>query len=484
MSDDVLQNIYFSDHATTTLERAFFKGKITKLLPGIQTAFVDIGQEKSGFLHISEVDRELAIERISKTTQLDDEPKKRTRTRTAPDISKIFKEGENVLVQVNKEPIYEKGAKLTTCFTLPGRFIVLMPNIPRIGISKKIEDRDERTRLRDLVRSELPEGMGAIIRTTSEGSDAREISKDIKYLLGTWDAIQKKYEKADTAEILHEDLEISLQMVRDHLDDDVDAIITDDKENQNRIYKFIKNTAPEHTHKVTLYEGVTSIFEHFHVEKQIEEALLRRVELKSGGSLIIETTEAMTVVDVNTGKFIGKANMEETIFKNNLEAAEEVVRQLRLRNIGGLIVIDFVDMTSHANKQKLFKFFEKTLKERDKFQSVVLKISEFGIVQMTRKRSGKTLVQQLTETCQTCRGYGFVKSLQTESYDMLRHIKKELKANAKIKELTLQVNPHIFEYITSTEYNAILDLEKTYGVKITIFSQESYATTQYKIEKK
>jgi ribonuclease G len=360
----------------------------------------------------------------------------------------------------------------------------LMPNIPRIGISKKIEDRDERARLRDLVKSALPEGMGAIIRTTSGGSEPHELIKDIKYLLSSWDAIQKKYEKAAVAEMLHEDLEISLQIVRDHLDDDVESIITDDKDNQSKIYKFIKNTAPEYTHKVALYEGVPGIFDHFSIEKQIEEALLRRVELKSGGSLIIETTEAMTVVDVNTCKFIGKTNMEETIFKNNLEAAEEVVRQLRLRNIGGLIVIDFVDMTSHANKQKLFKFFEKTLRERDKFQSVVLKVSEFGIVQMTRKRSGKTLVQQLTEMCTTCRGYGFVKSLQIESYEMLRQIKKDLKANAKIKELTLQVHPKVFEYITATEYNAILDLERTNGVKITIVSQDSYATTQYKIEKK
>ena len=483
-SNDVLQNVYFSDHATTSLERSFFKGKITKLLPGIQTAFVDIGQEKSGFLHISEVDRELAIERISKTTQLDDEPRKKPRVRVAPDISKIFKEGENVLVQVNKEPIYEKGAKLTTCFTLPGRFIVLMPNIPRIGISKKIEDRDERTRLRDLVKAALPEGMGAIIRTTSDGADAQQITKDIKYLLNTWDTIQSRYEKASTAELLHEDLELSLQIVRDHLDDDVEAIITDDKDNQNKIYKFIKTTAPEYANKVVIYDGVPGIFEHFRVEKQIEDALHKRVELKSGGSLIIETTEAMTVIDVNTGKFIGKANMEETIFKNNHEAAEEVVRQLRLRNIGGLIVIDFVDMTSSVNKQKLFKFFEKTLREQDKFQSVVLKISEFGIVQMTRKRSGKTLVQQLTETCCACKGYGFIKSLQIESYEMLRQIKKDLKANAKIKMLTLHVNPKVFEYITSSEYNAILDLEKTHNAKITIFSQDSYATTQYKIEKK
>ncbi|HZW61218.1 MAG TPA: Rne/Rng family ribonuclease, partial [Candidatus Babeliales bacterium] len=409
--DNDLQNIYFSAPTTEALERAFFKGVITKVLPGIQTAFVDIGQEKAGFLHISEIDHELALQRISDSLQLDDEaPPKPSKPRQAMDIKKIFNEGEAVLVQVSKEPIYEKGAKLTTCFTLPGRFIVLMPNIPRIGVSKKIENREERIRLKEIVQAHLPKGMGAIIRTTSEGRSAAHLTKDIDYLVDTWNSIQKKFASAKTTEKIHEDLELSLQVVRDYLDDDVEAIVVDDKDTQNKIYRFIKNIAPEHSHQIALYDGAKPIFDHFNITKQIEETLEKRVDLKSGGSLIIESTEAMTVIDVNTGRFIGKSNLEDTILKTNLEAAKEVVRQLRLRNIGGLIVIDFIDMASSANRHKLFTVFEKTLRERDKFQSVVLKISEFGLVQMTRKRSGKTLVQELTDDCPTCEGSGFVKS--------------------------------------------------------------------------
>ncbi len=481
--DGELQNIYYSGHAQETLERAFFKGIILKVLPGIQTAFVDIGQEKAGFLHISEVDRELAIHRISEFTDEENEnlPKKRTQKL---DIGKIFKEREPVLVQVSKEPIYEKGAKLTTCFTLPGRFIVLMPNIPRLGVSKKIADRDERARLKEIVRNNLPEGMGAIIRTTSEGRGEKEIIKDLNFLLDTWNTIQKRFKSAQPKEKIYEDLALSLQIIRDQLDDDVEAVITDDKENQERIYKFVKAIAPEYSHKIKLYTGQANIFDHYDIERQLEEALEKKVELKSGGSLIIETTEAMTVVDVNTGKFVGKKNMEETILQTNMEAAEEIVRQLKLRNIGGLIVIDFIDMGVHANRQKLFRFFEKLLRERDKFQSVVLKLSEFGLVQMTRKRSGKTLIQQLTDTCPVCDGYGFVKSAQAESYAVLRDFKTDLSKIKHIKQVILAVHPAVFNYITSQEYNAILRLEKEFDVKITLLSESAYQIHEYRIEKK
>ncbi len=482
--DGDLQSIHFSSHATQTLERTFFKGLVTKVLPGIQTAFVDIGQEKAGFLHISEIDRELAIQKFSQQAQLD-EPDRPVapRSRQAPDISKILREGEPILVQVSKEPVYEKGPKLSTCFTLPGRFIVLMPNIPRIGVSKKIEDRDERHRLKEIVRAQLPEGMGAIIRTTSEERTAHDISQDIAFLVKTWTKIEQDFKKADLKTKLYEDIDLPLQIVRDHLDSNVEAIIIDNKDLQRNVYQFVKTTAPEFTHLVKLYKGITCIFEHYGIEKQIEASLDKKVHLKSGGSLIIESAEAMTVVDVNTGKFTGKNNLEETILKTNLEAAEEIVRQLRLRNIGGLIVIDFIDMAIAANRQKLFRTFEKFLKERDKFQSVVLKLSEFGLVQMTRKRSGKTLVQQLTETCQTCRGSGFIKSLQTESFMLLRKIKKELKTHVGAN-VTIQLHPRIFEYITNTEYNAILQLEKEYGGKITLLTANDFAVNQYKIEKK
>lgn len=485
-SDNLLQNIYFTGHTENPLERAFFKGIVTKVLPGIQTAFVDIGQEKAGFLHISEIDRDLAIAKISKQAQLDDD-EETVRPRIARqniDISKIFKEGDHILVQVSKEPVYEKGAKLSTCFTLPGRFIVLMPNIPRIGVSKKIEDRDERTRLKKIVEQHLPEGMGAIIRTTSDERQEQEIAKDISFLLETWNLIQDKFKKAEPKEKIYQDIELPLQIVRDNLDDDVQEVITDNKDGLNKIYKFVKSIAPEYSQRIKLYEGPSPIFDFFGIEKQIEAALEKKVPLKSGGSLIIETTEAMTVVDVNTGKFTGKKNLEETILTTNLEAAQEVVRQLRLRNIGGLIVIDFIDMTSGANKQKLFRFFEKTLRERDKFQSVVLKISEFGLVQMTRKRSGITLLQQMMQKCVTCKGLGYVKSLETECHEILRNLKEKLKALKTNAQVAIRINEEIFNHLTSIEYNAILSIERQYQCKITLVSDKNLSVNQYKIEKK
>jgi ribonuclease G len=487
LRDGELQNIYFSSPVTETLERSYFKGIVSKVLPGIQTAFVDIGQQKAGFLHISEIDRELALQRMSSTVEIEDlttEGKMTQEVALKPvmDVSKILREGEAILVQASKEPVYEKGAKLTTCFTIPGRFLVLMPNIPRIAISKKIEEREERARLKELLLKNLPDGMGAIIRTTSEEKKDAEILRDLKYLLNIWDTIQKQYQKAKPTEKIYEDLPIALRIVRDHLDEDVEDVIVDNKTTQAEVYKFVKTIAPEYAQRVKYYAGPQELFDRFNVNKQLEEALDQKVNLKSGGSIIVEQTQAMTVIDVNTGKFIGKADLEETILKTNLEAAEEVVRQLRLRNIGGLIVIDFIDMAVPAHRQKLLKFLERMLKERDKFQSVVLKVSEFGLIQMTRKRSGKTLLQELMEGCPTCRGLGVIRSLQTQSYSILYKIKESLNKHKDKRTLTLLLNPEIFQYMTTVEYNVILDLEKEYNAKITLMSNEELGLREFHIE--
>lgn len=481
--DGVLENMYYASPADQTLERAYYKGTVAKVLPGIQTAFVDIGQERAGFLHISEIDRELAIQKISETLQLDeDEPIKRV-PRQKLDIANILNEGDSILVQVSKEPVYEKGAKLTTCFTLPGRYLVLMPNIPRIGISKKIEAREERHRLRDIVQANLPEGMGAIIRTTSEDRKEADLIKDINYLVQTWNMIQKNYASAQPKERLYEDLPLTLQIVRDHLDEGVEAVICDNKESQKTLHNFVKMTAPELTHLIKQYRGKTDLFEFYGIEKQIKEALDKKVHLKSGGSLIIETTEAMTVIDVNTGRFTGKKNLEDTIFKTNMEAAEEVARQLRLRNIGGLIVIDFIDMALAGNRSKVFRFFEKILRERDKFQSVVLKISEFGLVQMTRKRSGKTLQQLLTDTCTSCHGLGFIRSVQADAYEVLRDITTQMQNHSPQAVCTIELHPEVFDYISKTEYNAVLALEKEFSTKITLSVNNRIARGEYHLEK-
>ncbi|HBS47618.1 TPA: Rne/Rng family ribonuclease [Candidatus Dependentiae bacterium] len=487
LRDKKLQDIYLDSGNKIELERCFFKGKVAKILPGIQTAFVDIGQEKAGFLHITEVDRALAVEKtieFNKEANFDsnaDEIERKIKKEM--DISKIFSENEDILVQVSKEPIYGKGAKLTTCFTLPGRLIVLMPNIPQIGISKKIENKVERQRLREILIKNLPKGMGVVIRTTAENRDEKEIKKDLAFLISIWKSIIKKFKKAAVGDKVFEDLPITLRVIRDHLDNDVEAVLTDNLEDQKRLYRFVRDTTTEHAYKIKFYDGESPLFEIFDVEKQIEKALQKKVLLKSGGSLIIETTEAMSVVDVNTGRFIGKNNLEDTIFKTNIEAAEEIVTQLRLRNIGGLIVIDFIDMSNSSNRQKLSKFFEKTLKEMDKFQTVALKISEFGLVQMTRKRSGKTLVQQLTKVCECCNSYGFVKSTQTISYEVLQLFKDSVKRENHHGTATLVTSPVVFDYLTEKEYKSILKLEKEINCKIILESNDNFEGSLFKIEK-
>ena len=468
-----LQDIFFDTKSKEDLERCYFKGRISKVLPGIQTAFVDIGQTKAGFLHITEVDRSLATEKIVESLQLeDDEPLSRKEFKSSLDISKIFTEGEDVLVQVIKEPIYDKGAKLTTCFTLPGRFVVLMPNIPQIGVSKKIEDRDERTRLKDLLVANLEEGMGAIARTTALGRTESDIQKDISVLMSTWKTLNKKFAKAKPGEKIHEDLPLTLRAVRDHLDEDIDVVITDDKKDQEKLHAMVKNLTPELASKVRFYQGPPALFERFGVDEQIEKALQKKVHLKCGGSLIIESTEAMTVIDVNTGRFTGGSKMEDTILKTNLEAADEIVTQLRLRNIGGLIVIDFIDMSTSANRQKLSRFLEKELKERDKYQSVTLKVSEFGIVQMTRKRTGKTLSAQLTHQCHTCHGIGREMSIQSIGFEVLHEFTAEVRRKNLKESQVLAVSHQVFDHLIHHEYKSILELEKSLGIKIVLESNE------------
>ncbi|MFC1894432.1 Rne/Rng family ribonuclease [Candidatus Dependentiae bacterium] len=483
LDNNKLQDIYFDTHTKIDLERCFFRSKISKVLPGIQTAFVDIGQKKSGFLHISEVDRALAKEKTAEFLQVDDTTKLERKVKNAISIEKIFSAGDEILVQVIKEPVYEKGAKLTTCFTLPGKFLVLMPNIPQIGISKKIEDRKERIRLKEILQKNLSPKMGAIIRTTSEGRSEKDIKKDLAFLMSVWKSIIKKFKKSKFGDKIHEDLPIALRAIRDHLDDDVEVVVIDDAQDQKLIHKFVKNYTPEHSHKIKLYNPPPCLFEKYEIDKQLNKSLEKKVLLKSGGTLIIETTEAMTVIDVNTGRFTGKKNLEETILKTNLEAAGEIVDQLRLRNIGGLIVIDFIDMANLNNRQKLSKYLEKTLKERDKFQSVTLKPSEFGLVQMTRKRSGKTLVQQLTNTCPTCHSYGFIKSDSTTSFDVLRNFKNEVLKKAIKGTISLIVSSEVFNYLVKNEYQSLLKLEKQLKCKIVLESNKNLNLMQFKIEK-
>ena len=356
-----------------------------------------------------------------------------------------------------------------------------MPNVPQIGISKKIEDRDERARLREIITSKLPDGMGAIIRTTAEGRPEKDITRDLAFLLTTWKTILKRFKKAKVGEKIHEDLPTTLRAIREHLDEDVETVLVETEEVKKSVQTFVKQFMPELASKIELYTKPTPLFDTYNVNKQIEESLQKKVILKSGGSLIIETTEAMTVIDVNTGRYIGKDNLEETILKTNLEAAEEVIRQLRLRNIGGLIVIDFIDMSSQANRLKLSSFLEKTSRERDKLQSVALKVSEFGLVQMTRKRTGKTLMQQLTHACPTCSGSGAIKSTHTISCDVLKQFYYAIKRKSVTGSVILSVSNQMFDHLIHNEFRSLLRLEKLVNCKIILESNERFENHEFEM---
>lgn len=488
LHENKLEDIYFDSDTRIDLERCYFKGTVAKILPGLQTAFVDIGQPKAGFLHISEIDRELAAERVTQAQQLDGEssvPHSARSVKRIMNIETVFREGEAVLVQVIKEPLYEKGAKLTTCFTLPGKFIVLMPNISHVWVSKKIERREERARLREIVREALPEGMGAIIRTTSENRMPRDITRDIAMLVSIWDKINAKFRTAEPGECLFIDLDLSLRTIREHLNEEVEYVLIDNKEDYDLVYKFVSDIIPEFSKKIIYYQHKEPLFDRYGVNAQIEDALNRKVQLKSGGSLIIETTEAMSVVDVNTGRYTGgkDGSLAETILKTNLEAAEEVVRQLRLRNIGGLIVIDFIDMAQPSHRQRLSTFLEKTLRERDRFQSVALKVSEFGLVQMTRKRSGRTLAQQLLRDCPSCKTIGFVPSLPTLSYGLLEKCHQLIKRDALQGPYLFVFSPAVFNYLVQKEYRALLSFEKQLGSRIILESNTALCDTDFRVER-
>ncbi len=490
IEDKKLAEIQFQAIGDLELERAFFKGRIKRILPGIQTAFVDIGHKKAGFLHITEVDKSLSYETLFDEPLLDaQEPdeselinEQKKEPKTALSIEKIFSEGQDVLVQVIKEPFHEKGAKLSTCFTIPGKFSVLMPNIPHIGVSRKIEDKEERNRLKAIASNTIGQDMGVIIRTTAEGRSETDIKQDLNFLISTWAEIKSKFEEAKAGERIHQDLPIQLRVIRENLDENTSEVICDNLEDYNLTKAFLKRFMPDKAEKVVLFKEKNPIFDHFGIEQQIEQLLEKKVNLKSGGSLIIETTEAMTVIDVNTGKFVGKTKLEDTVFKTNMEAAEEIVRQLRLRNIGGIIVIDFIDMSNFGNKNKLSKLLEKTLKEKDKLKSVALRVSEFGIVQMTRKRSGKTLIQQLSQPCSHCQTKGFVKSAKTISYEVLRGIKKDLE-NSRCIKAEIKVSEDVFNYLTSDMQASLIDLENEINTKIILELAENFQEAKYSIKK-
>jgi ribonuclease G len=459
-----------------------YKGKVSRVLPGMQAAFVDIGMEKAAFLHASDFssvpeDMQL-IDTPGEEVEIEAPPKRIPR-RHLP-LEKQLSRDEAILVQVAKDPLGTKGARVTSHISLPGRYMVFMPGTKHIGISRRIESEEERKRLKEVATSLLTGDGGFILRTASEGRSKREIQRDLRFLTRLWRRLQTRAEGAAAPSLIHQDLDLIARSIRDFFTPDTEQLVIDSSKDYRRIMDFVGQFMPRLKSKIVLYSGAELLFEHHGIEEKIERALDRRVWLRSGGYIIIERTEALTAIDVNTGRFVGKRNQEETIVKTNLEAAQEVVRQLRLRNVGGIIIIDFIDMEKESDRKKVYDALKEALK-KDKARTNILKISELGLVEMTRQRTRESLENQLLSPCPHCDGRGRIKSSVTVAYDLLRAIKKQQTSLENGKNVVVRLHPDVANFLYDEKNNSLENLEREINRRIIIKVSQELRHDQYEI---
>ncbi len=457
-----------------------YKGRVVRVLPGMQAAFVEIGQERAAFLHASDIVLDMGeyAEMLNgEDVNGDDDFPMMTLSGHA--IEDLLREGQEVLVQVTKEPIGTKGARVTAYITLPGRMLVLMPNLVKVGVSRRIQDSEERERLRTVIGNLKPNGIGFIVRTAAEGATEGEIRQDMDFLVRLWETIKKRRPMSRAPRLLYAELDLTLRILRDLSDTDIEAIHVDSKDELKKLLDFSRKFTPSLRGALTLYEEEEPIFEHFGVEMEINRALGKKVWLKSGGYIVIDQTEALTAVDVNTGRFVGKRNLEETIVKTNMEAVQEVVYQLRLRNIGGLIIIDFIDMEKYASRKKVFSALEEALK-KDRAKTTILQISELGLVEMTRKRTRDNLASVMTEPCPYCEGKGTIKSLRTIVYDIFRQVRREA-PGLDGKRVIIMVHPKVADLLYEEENEYLEKLEKQVKKKVVLKTDYNMHQEQYQI---
>ncbi|MCZ6677203.1 MAG: Rne/Rng family ribonuclease, partial [Candidatus Poribacteria bacterium] len=462
-----------------------YKGRVETVLPGMQIAFVDIGVEKHAFLHISDINPDFEEDGSEKNSaKLDLSPNAtgspRMRRGYSYSISDLIQKDQEILVQVGKEPMGTKGPRVTTGITLPGRYVVYLPTASRIGVSRRIESPEERQRLREIaeaMRADI-EG-GFIIRTAAEGKSEAEFSTEIQYLINQWQKINGEAEKISAPNLVHKDLGFTVRILRDQFTQDVKQFIIDSKEQYQFTLDYLSSALPELRSRVQLYDKSTPIFEAYGIDKELKKALSEKIWLKCGGYIVIQQTEAMVSIDVNTGKFVGKADPDNTILSANLEAVEEVVRQLRLRDIGGIIVIDFIDMDYSEHRQMVFKMLQQAL-NTDRARTNLLHISELGLVEMTRQRTRPSLATVLTESCPYCDGYGSVLSIDTITIDLLRAIKNAYRRSRK-RRLKVIASEHIISHLLDDKTDKLGQLEKSMRLRIQMQGDADLHLEDYRI---
>ncbi|MBR9982303.1 MAG: Rne/Rng family ribonuclease [Desulfatitalea sp.] len=468
-----------------------YKGRVQRVLPGMQAAFVDIGLTQAAFLYVNDIvhtshdplepliseNRDEGYSQESDAAANGGSPKAPEKAPTR--ITELISEGQELLVQVSKTPMGTKGARITSYISLPGRFLVLMPASNHIGVSRRIEDEAERTRLREMVVELRTDTLGYIVRTAAEGVGPDKIIQEIAFLKKVWAGVQQKYETAPTPSLVHQELDISLRAVRDLLVHEAEKLIIDSRRGCQEICAFLDTFIPNLKETVELYEGSEPIFDHYNLEGDIFRALKRKVWLKSGGYIIIEHTEALVAIDVNTGRYVGKHNLEETILKTNLEAVKEIAYQIRLRDIGGIIIIDFIDMEKKGNQEKVFNALSEAF-AKDRSKTHILPMSEMGLIQMTRKRIRKPLTRQLCAPCFYCEGEGHLLSGQTICYNIHREILRTSN-DMTGSGIILKLHPQIAEQMLGDENHIICSLEKSLGRQVTIYPDSRFHLEEYDV---
>jgi len=485
LENHIMSNLYIEREGEKSIAGNIYIGKVVRVLPGMQAAFVDIGLDKAAFLHVSDTSFDFnELEFLMNDDEIRDPDiidyeRKWYQKEPEYQIEDVLKEGQEILVQISKDPIGTKGARITTHASLPGRKLVLMPTVQHIGISRQITDETERQRLKDIVEAIRPEGHGIIVRTVSEGKTEDELITDIEYLTRVWEWIKKKKDHVKVPGLVHEDIGVIPRAIRDLYTDDVERIVIDSKEEYQKIINFMQTFVPRAKYNLILYEEEQSIFDTFGIELDIQRAMNKRVWLKSGGYIIIEETEALCSIDVNTGKYVGKRNLEDTILNTNLEAVKEIAYQLRVRNIGGIIIIDFIDMESETNREKVFNALKEEM-ESDKNKTKIQKISELGLIEMTRQRKGKSLEKIMCEPCHCCDGTGMVKSKTTICYEIFRELRRERAAHFE-KKICVLVHPDVANVLLEDERQAIETLEKELNKNIIIKVDHNFHQEYYQI---
>ena len=463
-----LEEFYVERKSRDQLMGNIYKGKVESILPGIGAAFVNLGLERNGFLYLSDVASPHYLFDEEEETLVNGERGGRgaDNRSLAEKGAELLKKGEDILVQVVKEPFGRKGARLTTHITLPGRYLVAMPYNSHVGVSKRIQDPRERERLRSLLNSlRLPKDMGFIVRTVGHGKGKKEFWRDTRYLANLWHRIKVKSKRSSSPSLIHEEHDLVLRTIRDSFSGEVEKLMIDSKAEYKKALHFLKSIVPELQSKLVYYQDGTPLFKKKGIEEEIEKIYSRKVYLKSGAYIVIEKTEGLVAIDVNTGKFTGKKKQEDTAFKVNLEAAEEIARQVRLRDIGGIIVIDFIDMMMEEHRRQLFRSLVDAFR-RDRAKTNILSISEIGIVEMTRQRMRQDPESVSFQSCPYCQGRGSIKSVETVAILAIREIKKFLRQMGAHSEGIVSVHPDVGIYLLKDNRRALSTLEREFNARI------------------